>query len=115
MKKLSIAIALAILATVYFVQEHNTDALVIENVEALSYGDAEPNVKKVSDIIETFNEETVQEPDSLDEEGHVIKWKNVVVGVVHTVTCSPTEGELICKARTDYHSKDEPNLCPNAH
>lgn len=115
MKLLYITMVSATLSVfVFFMQKNKTNALVQENVEALSY-DSENGIKRVSEIIERFEENVIKQPDSIDKNGHVITWKNIVTSITHTVQCAPTEGMLICKSRKDIHSKDYPEECPNAN
>lgn len=114
MKKISIAIALVISVLVYFMQEEHTDELVLENVEALSAGDTPPNIKKVTEIFDIFDEDTVDEPE-YDNEGRITKWKKVVVSVVHNVICGETKGTVTCIPRKDYHSPNNPDFCPYNH
>lgn len=111
MKKIYIATALAATITLYIQQNKDVDELTIENVEALSYN-SEVSPQKVSDIIETYDENTEKRPDSTDNNGNIISWKDEVVSITHTVQCASTAGELTCTARNDIHSKDIPDYCP---
>ena len=62
MKKIYIATALAATITLYIQQNKDVDELTIENVEAFSYN-SEVSPQKVSDIIETYDENTEKRPD----------------------------------------------------
>jgi len=95
-------------------QEEHTEALIFENVEALSQSETSPNAKKVLDIINDYDEETILEPE-YDDKGNIKGWKHVVVWLVHTVTCSQAEGSLTCVKRKDFHSIYDPEFCPNNH
>ncbi|UKK57278.1 hypothetical protein [Prevotella communis] len=114
MKKIFIAIALVMSMMTYYIQEEHMDALALKNVEALSQSETSPNAKKVLDIINSYYEDIVQEPE-FDDKGNIKGWKDVVVRVVHIVTCSQAKGTLPCIPRKDFHSKDDPEFCPYNH
>lgn len=113
MKILYIAIASTVSVLLYYMHRYDTNELILDNVEALSY-DPENDVKRVSDITEYLDENIIEVADSVYN-GYVITWKKVVTSVTHTVECAPTEGVLKCKSRKDTHSKDYPEECPYAH
>lgn len=111
MKKISTAIVLVLSVLVYFMQEEHTDELVIENVEALSAGETNTNVRKALYIHDNYGEETHLEAE-YDDKGNIKGWKVEVDRVVHTVECVG-EGIVTCKARKDFHCVDNPEFCPN--
>jgi len=111
MKKISIAIVLVLSVLVYFMQEEHADELVIENVEALSAGETNANVKRAAFILHVYSEETRLDAE-YDEKWNIKEWKEVVDRVVHIVKCID-EGIVPCKARKDFHSVDDPEFCPN--
>lgn len=97
-----------------FSGKDNSAIISLINAEALSMGEMQERL--VSDITNNYDEEIVQEPDSINEQGMVVSYKDVVTSVKHTVVCSMTDGRLRCMPRTDYHyNSSDWFLCPNDH